>query len=678
MIGARPLAFADTECYPNYWLLKFRAQAGAEISFRLLAGQSFDRTVIAAILSLFDTFCVVTFNGNHYDIPMITGAICGFDAEKLKALNDRIIVEGLKPWELGLLDWKPSDHIDIFEVAPGTTSQKQYAGRIHYKTIRDLPFDPGTMLTLPQRIIVDDYCKIDIGALEALFDALRPQIEQRVALSERYGVDLRSKSDAQLAEAVLKLRCEQGLGRRIFKPEIDWNLRFNYRIPAFIDYALPQLQAALGIVRNAIFRLAANLTVAMPPELEELEIVIGQSIYKLGIGGLHSQEKRVVHKSDSQFVILDNDVASYYPSLILNSGEFPIALGPMFLREYAAIKDERLAAKTLQAKLKKAGDTTSPEYERARTDNEGGKIMINGTFGKTGSPYSVLFAPSMLIQTTITGQLSLLMLIEWHEYYGIRVISANTDGLVIKCPRDQIGTSRYLIEEWQRRTGLEMETVEYAALYSRDVNNYIAIKPNGDVKRKGEYGPTEPGPVAYLIEKRNPGYEICADAVAAYLAHGKAIEWTIYECRDIRKFVVVQRVAGGAVKLWGEGPRKGELVRDFEPKLIAKGWVKSGRNWSHAEQFQQYSARDAWALSFPPQIPEYLGKVARWYYSSAAPGPIVYHTNGNLVSMTYGAKPCMILPDEFPVDIDYDWYVTKARSMLEDLGLTNVNVSGNI
>lgn len=67
-----------------------------------------------------------------------------------------------------------------------------------------------------------------------------------------------------------------------------------------------------------------------------------------------------------------------------------------------------------------------------QTTDGGSKIQINGTFGKTGSPYSVLFAPTMLIQTTITGQLSLLMLIEWHEIYGIPVISANTDGVVIK------------------------------------------------------------------------------------------------------------------------------------------------------------------------------------------------------------------------------------------------------
>jgi len=668
-MSSKPLAFFDTECYPNYWLIKFMT-GGLIFSYRLREGESFDAQGKRGIMAFFMNFCCVGFNSNSYDIPMIiAAALKGFTPSQLKEINDRIIVQNIKPWELGLPEWKPLDHVDLIEVAPGIASQKLYAGRIHAPHMQDLPYDPSTPLTPQQMQQIDAYCDNDLRVLAQLHEALKPQIEQREQLSERYGIDLRSKSDAQLAEAVLKLRCEQATKQRIFKTEINWNMRFQYKVPPFIQFNLPQLIAALTLVRNAQFRLGNSGAVEMPPELDSLEIIIGQSVYKLGIGGLHSQEKRAVHFSDDHHVILDNDVASYYPSLILNSGEFPAALGPAFRQEYEAIKTERLAGKARQAALKKQGDTSSDEYKRARVDNEGGKIMINGTFGKTGSPYSILFAPSMLIQTTVTGQLSLLMLIEWHEHYGIPVVSANTDGMVIKCPRQLVHISQGLIAEWQRRTGLEMETVEYAALYSRDVNNYIAVKADGSVKRKGEYGPTEPGPTAYLNEKRNPGNEICAEAVAEFLSKGIPFEHTIGACRDIRKFVTVQKVSGGAVKMWGEGPIKGKLVRDFGPELLAKGWRKEGRYWTRGDTFQQFSAHDAYKASFAPQTPEYLGKVARWYYSTMAPGPIVYHTNGNLVGNTYGARPCMTLPAEFPADIDYQWYLNKARDMLSDLGV---------
>lgn len=660
--GRRPVAVYDTECFPNYWLLKFRPKGGPVYSFRIRAGQRFTDVDIGRMRLLFEAYTTVSFNGRGYDVPMITAALMGYTVEQLKWLNDRIIVERVKPWELGLPDWAPADHIDVMEVAPGAGSQKQYAGRIHCKTMRDLPYEPDRFLTEPEIVEVDAYCENDLDVLEALFDALQPMIEQRDALGNRYGMDLRSKSDAQVAEAVLKRRCEQALGQRIFKPEIDWNLAFRYKAPPFISYTLPQLQRALELVRESVFRLGSSGAVEMPPQLEGLEITVNRSTYKMGIGGLHSQEKKLVAVSGLNNQIRMPDVASYYPNLILNSGEWPPALGPTFLKEYESIKDERLAAKALQGKLKKAGDTKSHEYAEARVGNEGGKIMINGTFGKTGSPYSVLFAPQMLIQTTVTGQLSLLMLIEWHELYGIPVISANTDGIVIDVPRDKLQVSEFLIAEWQRRTGLEMETDDYVALYARDVNNYFAIKTPDDVKRKGEYAK------AGLAEKKNPDVEICADAVAEFLAKGVPLEYTIAACRDITKFVTIQRVNGGGVKMWGEGPRKGARVMDMVGVLQANGWSKEGRKWLGPDRNTLADAATAYQSCFAPQIPEYLGKVVRWYYSTQAPGPIVYASNGNTVSLSYGARPCMTLPDEFPGDVDYAWYIGKAEAMLRDVG----------
>jgi hypothetical protein len=656
----KPIAFYDTECYPNYWLLKFKLESGVIYSFQLFEGQIFTIDQRRQILCLFDILTTVSFNGIYYDVPMIAAAMNGYDPSQLKMINDKIIVEKLKPWELNLPEWKPADHIDIMEVAPGAGGQKQYAGRIHCKKMQDLPYDPGKTLTAAEIAEVSAYCGNDLDVLEELYIALKPQLAQREALGKRYGLDLRSKSDAQLAETVLKHRCEQAIGRRIYKPEIDWNLRFKYNVPEYIGYSLPQLQRALQIIREAEFRLGASSTVTMPAGLDGLEITIGNSTYALGIGGLHSQEKKSVHLSDDEIELEDIDVEAYYPSLMLKAGAWPPALGETFLREYASIKDERVAAKALQGRLKKSGDTTSAEYVAAHVGNEGGKIMINGTFGKTGSPYSVLFAPEMLIQTTLTGQLSLLMLIEWFEHYDIPVVSANTDGIVIKRRRDRAHISAHLVTEWEKRTGLKMESTKYRAIYSRDVNNYFAIKVDGEVKRKGEYSK------AGLVEKKNPDVEICADAVAEFLSKDVPIAQTIMMCTDIRKFVTIQKVNGGGVKLWGHGPLKDALVRDMVPILEGNGWVKDGRKWRKGDIVTD--ARSAYVSCFHPQRPEYLGKVVRWYYGTNSPGPIVYASNGNTVGLSYGANPCMDLPDEFPTDINYDWYIMKADNMLRDVG----------
>jgi len=654
-------AFFDTECYRNYWLLKFRPTGLPVVTACLREGQVFSQSQINAIAKLFREYTVISFNGLRYDVPMITGALMGFTPERLKVLNDRIIIDKQAPWKLDLVEWAPADHIDIMEVIPGAGGMKYKAAIIHSKTIRELPYPPETILTEEQIPEVDSYCgDSDLSLLESLYNYVKPQIEMRVDYSQRYGVDLRSKSDAQIAETVLRLRCEKALGKQLKRLEMDPNLAFRYDIPPFISFQLPQLNDALNTIKNSIFRLDLSNKIALPAELKALKISIGNAIYQMGIGGLHGSESKTYHISDDQYILKDLDVKSYYPSLIINSGEWPKALGKVFLIEYVALKVERLEQKAIAQKHKKLKDLI---YKEASTRDAVGKIILNGTFGKLLSAYSVLFAPKMGIQTTITGQLSLLMLIEWHEYYGIQVLSANTDGIVIKCPRDKEYISKQLVSEWEKRTNLEMEESLYSAIYTRDVNAYIAVYTNGDVKRKGEYGKGD------LIQKKAPGEEICSDAIVEFLTKGTPIQETIYACKDITKFISMQNVKNGANKMWGIGPDPEAKAADMIPILQASGWVKNGRRWDHPLIGNQMLPSEAYPLCFEPQRPEYLGKVIRWYYSKNSPGPIVNIVSGNIVPLSYGAQPCMTLPDEFPSDIDYDWYVKKSFKLLLDLGV---------
>jgi hypothetical protein len=221
--------------------------------------------------------------------------------------------------------------------------------------------------------------------------------------------------------------------------------------------------------------------------------------------------------------------------------------------------------------------------------------------------WSTLYSPNLLIQTTITGQLALLMLIEEIELNGIQVVSANTDGIVIKCPRDREDELESIIEAWEKKTGFNMEEAIYQALYSRDVNNYIAIKENGKPKLKGAY--------AEAGLQKNPNNSICIEAVVNYLTKGTPVDETIeWDC-DVRKFVTIRQVNGGGMK---DG--------------------------------------------------EFLGKAVRWYYAKNTTGYIEYKTNGNKVSRSDGAKPLMLLPELLPNDIDYDWYNKEVIDILHDIG----------
>lgn len=248
------------------------------------------------------------------------------------------------------------------------------------------------------------------------------------------------------------------------------------------------------------------------------------------------------------------------------------------------------------------------ELHDLKTTDAGLKIGINGGFGKFGSRWSVLYGPKLLIQTTVTGQLALLMLVDRLEARGINVVSANTDGIVIKCHHSKRELMLSVFKDWEKDTGFETEETEYSALYSRDINNYVALKPNGDYKVKGAY--------ADPSLSKTPVNQICVKAVVDYLQFGMPIATTIRNCDDIRQFVNVRQVAGGAVK--GD---------------------------------------------------QYLGKAARWYYAAGETGSINYKKNGNKVPRTDGAKPLMDLPDSLPSDIDYDWYIAEAYSLMKDLGV---------
>lgn len=589
----RPEAVLDIECFRNYFLAKFRCiNTGRIREYEKFNDSPLDRQGIARIIR---QYRIVTFNGNHYDILMLCLAMTGASNEELKQASDRIILGKLRPWQFcdlyGITIPSHLDHIDLIEVAPGQVGLKLYGGRMHSQRLEDLPLDPDAIVTEADLPRIRYYCGNDLLLTVDLRRTLAKPIGLRFALSERYGIDLRSKSDAQAAEAVISAQAAKLLGRRVYRPEVEPGRTFKYKAPDYVRFTTPALQEVLDTVLSARFVIAHDGTVKMPPQLAGLKIAIGNSVYRMGIGGLHSSEKSVTYYSNERFQLIDRDVASYYPSLILRSGLAPKQMGHAFLQVYQSLVDERLAAKAARDKSK-ANSL---------------KIFINGTFGKLGSPYSLFYAPELMIQVTITGQLCLLMLIEAIEQADIRVVSANTDGLVSYVPRERQAKFDAIIRAWEQATQFETEDMLYRSLHSRDVNNYIAITNDGEVKRKGAFAPDG--------LQKNPANGVCVDAVVEYLLHGTPLEDTVERCDDIRKFVNVRQVNGGA--------------------------EKGG---------------------------EFLGKVIRWYYAVGESGSIRYVTNGNTVPRSEGAKPLMDLPDELPDDIDYDWYIREAHGLLKDLG----------
>jgi len=588
----------DSEIYPNFFLVIFKnIVTGKVVSFEMADGEEIDGERLDRFIR---NHLIIGFNSRNFDIVILYLAIAGYPVKVLKEAVDKIIFDGLRPWEIereyDIKIPRDLDHIDLIEVPKGSASLKLYNGRLHGRRMQDLPFEPDTILTPKQMDETYDYCLNDLDATKLLFEKVRPQIALRESMSAEYGEDLRSKSDAQIAEAVIKAQVAELIDEKPKPQNVRPGAGFRYAIPDFIRFRSDMLNDLLDDVERATFKISEGGKVLMPKALQDAEIRIGSSIYRLGIGGLHSSEKTVAYEADADTILVDRDVTSYYPAIIINLGLHPKNMGWAFLKVYKRIVNRRI-------KAKKDGNKVAADSL---------KIVVNGSFGKFGSRWSTLYSPNLLIQTTVTGQLSLLMFIERLEDAGIEVISANTDGVVIRCPKTLKDRMLEIVREWELDTGFQTEETEYRAIYSRDVNNYIAIKTNGEAKAKGAFADAS-------LEK-NPANEICIEAVKAKLVNGTPIHKTIMSCRDITKFVTIRTVRGGAI--WGD---------------------------------------------------QFLGKAIRWYYSCETKGSIhskipTKKGTHSKVPRTEGARPLMQLPDAFPDDVDYRWYIREARSILEDIG----------
>jgi hypothetical protein len=590
----------DIELYSNYFLIAFKSiRTGKIVYIDMQEGEFIDKRKLDWIVN---TFTLVGFNSNNFDIPILSMALAGKTLAQMKNATMRIIEWGENYREV-LKDFRVKpikvDHIDLIEIAPLFASLKIYAGRLHAKRMQDLPFNPDIILSQEQIAITRYYCINDLNNTQHLYESLEEQIKLREELGKQYNIDLRSKSDAQIAESIFTNEVSRLNNEKIVRPLIEPGTCYYYKVPSFLKYKTPLLNWALDTISNARFIVADHGSIELPEEMQKLELTINKSTYTLRIGGLHSTEKTVAHIATDKTKLYDCDVVSYYPFIILNQSLYPTHLGVNFLRAFGNVVQARVHAKRNKDMI------TSNAL----------KIVINGTFGKLGSKYSNLYAPDLLIQVTVTGQLSILMLIERLELKGIEVVSANTDGIVVKCPTELKPLMDAIVKQWEVDTNFEMEFAEYSALYSRDINNYIAVKPDGKVKTKGAYANPWAEANKSVWLSKNPTSSICIQAVQDLLVKRTPIITTITECKDITKFITVRTVKGGAVK---DG--------------------------------------------------EYLGKAIRWYYAENETGEIIYAKSGNKVARSDGAKPLMDLPSELPTDINYDWYVIEAEKILKEIG----------
>ena len=379
-----PMVF-DVETYINFFLVGFKLVGSNKYVF---FEQSDWAELNASKLSwLLHKVLLIGFNSINYDLPIIYYALQGASNAELKHASDTIVEEKLKYFAFEQrfkVTVPPSiNQIDLIEVAPLSGSLKLYGARLHSKRLQELPYPPSWRMDAQSAQDTREYNVNDLELTELLYTTLQPELNLRIEMSNQYQVDLRSKSDAQIAEAVICSELHRLTGRYPRKPNLDSVSSVKYQVPDFIKFSSPELTKIANDLAAAEFPLTAIGKPAWPEGLGvfekdkeggeekwQIKVKIGDTVYKVGMGGLHSQENEVCHIADENTILVDRDVASYYPNIVLNQELFPQHLGRAFLEVYKLLVARRLEAKAdvkiIKARIKEIEDRIK-EIENEKT-----------------------------------------------------------------------------------------------------------------------------------------------------------------------------------------------------------------------------------------------------------------------------------------------------------------------
>ena len=357
------------------------------------------------------------------------------------------------------------------------------------------------------------------------------EIKLRYSLGAAFNLNLLCAARSTIADKLLnKFYAERsGLHIEAFK-DLRTNrtaLNFNKIIFPHIKFKTKQLQDLLEDMKKVIiYRTNKDSFVR--------EITFYGTTYTLATGGIHTQDKPVILSSTKDYVYVHHDYTSYYPSIMISYKVVPEHLNKeVFTKMVDYFKQTRVKCKH----AKKEDGFVIPGVHN-KLAAEALKIVINAIYGKYGYENFWLYDRLAQMRVTINGQLMTMTLCESLELAGIHVVSANTDGIVIKLPYDKVDIYNQICNEWNNTNKMSADDEHYKVLVSMNVNNYFDIQEDDTIEYKGALDPKQ-----YLKDLKK-GYDmpVVAKAVFEYFAHDTPVMETLRNHKDILDFCKTQNV----------------------------------------------------------------------------------------------------------------------------------------
>lgn len=403
--------------------------------------------------------------------------------------------------------------LDLFKIwhydnRARSTRLKDLQVAMKWGRVQDMPIHHTHPVSNHEIALILDYCDNDIMSTFEFYKKTRERIDLRLELEKEYGIKCLNSNDAKLGSQIFAKIISQNKGIELSELH---QMRTNREI-INID------ECILGLVKynSWEFQYALNKFKAM--EIRDTKGVLDFSVnykgfkYDFGLGGIHGCINSGVYESTKTHIIKSCDVTSLYPSISIQHSFYPFHLGPEFVDIYNLVFERRNEAKR-KSKLDKSDKSS-------RAINEGLKLALNGSYGKSNERTSFFYDPKFTMSITINGQLMLTMLAERLQQAGFKMLMINTDGLECIVPIDEEEKYNQICKEWEKETKLSLEFVDYKKMIIRDVNNYIAITTDDDVKYKG----------CFEVVKdyhKDPSFPIVAIALSEYFIFNIPIEETV-------------------------------------------------------------------------------------------------------------------------------------------------------
>ena len=529
----------------------------------------------------------ISYNGRQYDTGIFKGILDGMN---VGYVNDKLIKEGKKPFQVVKNAKKyPLNDYDTILKDKSLKQLEAFMGDDIRETEVDFNIDrPLTEEEIKQTLYYNHH---DVVEVLKVLDYCWDDFEGQLDIIELYGLDMSyfTKTKVQLAVSPKILNA---VDQHTLDDEFD------IRLPETIKLSDKYKFIPEWYMNPKNWRYKEHLRSEDNQHNNQLCCTVAGIPHVFAWGGCHgADDKEAVFEG----IILHADVASMYPTTDIEYG----LLSRKFKNpdDFKQMRDFRLKLKS-----------------EKNPKNKALKPMINGVYGAGKDINNPSYDPLMANLTCIFGQMFILDLIDKLEPY-CRLLQTNTDGIFVLCENEEMKNKVIEItNQVGKRLKMEFEIDEYKKLIQKDVNNYIAVKKNGELECKGA-----------MVKFNKPidnDLPILNDAVRNYLAYDIPVEQTINECEEYIKFQKVIKLSAKYKEIWyGNGVSgkdnkitsingellKGKVHRVFASKRQSDGSIYKLKIEKGIKSYEQFANTPTHLFIdnedvHDKSIPEYLDK----------------------------------------------------------------------